>query len=138
VSRIREVGQEVGMKKRIVFALVTAFVLLVPAGIASASNNDVIREGPCADASDWKLKVSPEDGRLGVEFEVDQNVSGDRWRVAISHDGDLAFRGIRTTRGASGSFEVRIVENDTAGPDAFRARARNLSTDEVCVGRATF
>jgi hypothetical protein len=126
------------MKKRFVFALVTAFVLLVPAGIASAGQNDVIREGSCADASDWKLKVSPEDGRLEVEFEVDQNVSGNRWRVSIRHDGDLAFRGIRTTRGASGSFEVRIVENDAAGPDTFSARARNLSTDEVCTGRATF
>jgi hypothetical protein len=126
------------MQKRIVFALVTAFVLLVPGGIASAAQNDVIREGSCAEASDWKLKVSPENGRLEVEFEVDQNVSGDRWRVRIRHDGNLAFGGIRTTRGASGSFEVRIVENDTAGPDAFRARARNLSTDEVCVGRATF
>ena len=126
------------MKKRIVFALVTAFVLLVPAGIASAGQNDVIREGSCAGASDWKLKVSPEHGRLEVDFEVDQNVSGDRWRVRIRHDGDLAFRGIRTTMGASGSFEVRIVENDTAGPDAFRGRAWNLSTDEVCVGRATF
>jgi hypothetical protein len=130
--------KEVGMKKRIVFALVTTFVLLVPAGIAAAGENDVIREGSCTDASNWKLKVSPEDGRLEVEFEVDQNVSGDRWRVRIRHDGDLAFRGIRTTRGASGSFEARIVENDTAGTDAFRARARNLSTDEVCVGRATF
>ena len=122
------------MQKRIV----CAFALLVPAGIASAGQNDVIREGSCADASDWKLKVSPEDGRLEVEFEVDQNVSGDRWRVSIRHDGDLAFRGIRTTRGASGSFEVRIVENDAAGPDTFSARARNLSTDEVCMGRATF
>jgi hypothetical protein len=130
--------QEVGMQKSIVFALVTAFVLLVPAGIASAGQNDVIREGSCVDASDWKLKVSPENGRLEVEFEVDQNVSGDRWRVRIRHDGDLAFRGVRTTKGASGSFEVRIVENDTAGPDAFRARARNRSTDEVCVGRAIF
>jgi len=126
------------MKKRIVFALVTAFVLLVPAGIASAGQNDVIREGSCADASDWKMKVSPENGRLEVEFEVDQNVSGDRWRVRIRHDGDLAFRGIRTTMGASGSFEVRIVEKDTVGPDALRGRARNLSTEEVCVGRATF
>ena len=126
------------MKKRIVFALVTAFVFLMPAGIASAGQSDVVREGSCADASDWKLKVSPEDGRLEVEFEVDQNLSGDRWRVRIRHDGDLAFRGIRTTKVASGSFEVRIVENDTAGPDAFRASARNLSTDEVCVGRATF
>jgi hypothetical protein len=126
------------MKRKIVFALVTAFVCLMPAGIASAGQNDVIREGSCADASDWKLKVSPEDGRLEVEFEVDQNLSGDRWRVRIRHDGDLAFRGIRIMRGASGSFEVRIVENDAAGPDAFGARARNLSTDEVCVGRATF
>jgi hypothetical protein len=128
------------MKKGIgiAFALVTAFVLMVPAGIASAGQNDVIREGSCGDASDWKLKVSPEDGRLEVEFEVDQNVSGDSWRVRIRHDGDLAFRGNRTTRGASGSFEVRIVENNAAGSDVFRARARNLSTDEVCVGSATF
>jgi hypothetical protein len=40
VSRVKEVG----MQKRIVFALVTACVLLVPAGIASAGQNDVIRE----------------------------------------------------------------------------------------------
>jgi hypothetical protein len=126
------------MEKSIAFALVTAFVLLVPAGIASAGQNDVIREGSCTDASDWKVKVSPEDGRLEVEFEVDQNVAGDRWRVRIRHDGDLAFRGLRTTRGPSGSFEVRIVENDTGGADVFRARARNLSTDEVCAGHASF
>ena len=126
------------MKKGIVFALVAAFVLLVPAGIAVAGQNDVIREGSCGTASDWKVKVSPENGRLEVEFEVDQNVSGDRWRVRIRHDGDLAFRGTRMTHGASGSFTVRIVENDTAGSDVFRARARNLSTDEVCVGRASF
>ena len=126
------------MKKKIVFALVTAFVLLVPAGIASAGQNDVISEGSCADASDWKLKVSPEDGRLEVEFEVDQNVSGDRWRVRIRHDGDLAFRGTRMTHGASGSFTVRIAEIDSAGSDVFRARARKLSTDEVGAGSAAF
>jgi hypothetical protein len=126
------------MKKGIAFAVVTAFALVVPAAVASAGQNNVIERGTCSNSSDWKLKVSPEDGNLEVEFEVDQNVSGDRWRVKIRHDGDLAFRGTRTTRGASGSFEVRIVENDTAGSDAFRARARNLSTDEVCVGSATF
>jgi len=126
------------MRKKIAFALVTAFVLLVPVGVASAGQNDVIREGSCGDSSDWKLKVSPENGRLEVEFEVDQNVSGDRWRVRIRHNGDLAFRGTRTTRGASGSFTVRIVEDDASGSDVFRARGRNLSTDEVCVGRASF
>ncbi|MGA9160633.1 MAG: hypothetical protein WB297_07185 [Actinomycetota bacterium] len=126
------------MKKGIAFALVTAFVLLVPAAVASAGQNDVIERGSCSNSSDWKLKVSPDNGRLEVEYEVDQNVSGDQWRVKIRHDGDLAFGGTRTTRGASGSFTVRILENDTASSDVFRARARNVSTDEVCVGSATF
>ena len=126
------------MKRIIAAAIVGSLALVVPAGAAMAGDQDVIRRGSCSDSSDWKLKLSPEDGGLEVEFEVDQNVSGDRWRVKIRHDGDLAFRGTRTTLGASGSFTVRIVENDTAGSDVFRARARNLSTDEVCVGSATF
>jgi hypothetical protein len=95
------------MRKGIALAVVTAVALLVPAGAAIAGDRDVIREGSCTRATDWKLKVSPEDGRLEVEFEVDQNVRGDRWRVRIRHDGDLVFRGVRTTRGPSGSFEVR-------------------------------
>jgi hypothetical protein len=128
------------MKKgsMLVVAILAALALAVPAGIASAGNNDVIQEGRCSASSDWKLKLSPENGRIEVEFEVDQNVSGDRWRVKIRHDGDRVFRGTRTTGGASGSFDVRIVEDDRAGADTFRARARNLSTDEVCSGSATF
>jgi hypothetical protein len=126
------------MRKSIVLALATSLALAVPAGVAVAGDRDVIQEGRCSASSDWKLKLSPEDGRIEVEFEVDQNVSGDRWRVKIRHDGDRVFRGTRTTGGASGSFEVRIVEDDRAGADTFRARARNLSTDEVCRGSATF
>lgn len=126
------------MRKAIVLALATSLALAVPAGVAVAGDRDVIREGRCSASSDWKLKLSPENGRIEVEFEVDQNVSGDRWRVKIRHDGDRVFRGTRTTGGASGSFEVRIVEDDRAGADTFRARARNLSTDEVCRGNATF
>jgi hypothetical protein len=134
--------EEDGMKKAIGLtlglALMTSLALVVPAGVALAGNNDVIEEGSCGGSSDWKLKISPEDGGLEVEFEVDQNVSGDRWRVKIRHDGDLAFTGTRRTHGASGSFEVRIVEDDRAGTDRFRAKARNLSTDEVCLGIASF
>ncbi len=126
------------MKRMIGVALMAALVLVAPAQIASAGDRDVIREGSCDGQSDWKLKVSPEDGGLEVEFEVDQNVTGDRWRVKIRHDGDLEFNRIRTTRGPSGSFEVRIVENDGPGSDVFRGRARNLSTGEVCAGSATF
>ena len=126
------------MKRGIALALAPSLALAVPAGVAAAGDRDVIQEGSCSASSDWKLKLSPENGRIEVEFEVDQNVSGDRWRVKIRHDGDRVFRGTRTTGGASGSFELRIVEDDHAGADTFRARARNLSTDEVCRGSATF
>ena len=125
------------MRKAVAVSLVALIVLAVPA-VASAGDRDVIREGPCSGRSDWKLKLSPEDGRIEVEFEVDQNVVGDEWRVRIRHDGEIAFRGTRTTRGASGSFELRIIEPNNAGADNFRARARNLSTDEVCAGSASF
>jgi len=124
--------------KRFVTALVVGILFLIPATSALAGQNDVVRRGSCSGQSDWKLKLSPQDGRIEVEFEVDQNVTGDRWRVTIRHDGDLAFRDTRTTHGASGSFEARTVEPDNAGSDAFRARARNLSTGEVCVGTASF
>jgi hypothetical protein len=123
--------------KRLGIALVVGLLLMIPATTALAGQQDVIRRGSCSGQSDWKLKLSPEDGRVEVEFEVDQNVVGDRWRVRIRHDGDVAFRTTRTTRGASGSFEARAIEPNHAGSDAFRARARNLSTGEVCVGRAS-
>lgn len=130
------------VKRRTLVALTTALALiLVPATLAVAGQNDVVRRGTCTDASHWKLKVSPDDRRLEVEFQVDQNASGDRWRVRIRHDGHIAFRGTRTTRttrSPSGSFEVRIRERNHSGPDRFRARARNLSTDEVCLGRASY
>jgi hypothetical protein len=104
---------------------------------AMAGDDDVIEKGDCSGASDWKLKLSPEDGDIEVEFEVDQNVVGDTWRVRMRHNGDLFFSGKRTTKAPSGSFEVRRVVDDLDGTDRFKARAKNASTDEVCVGRAS-
>src|SRR3990170_180529 len=116
-------------------AIVASLALAVPA--ASAGDGDVIRRGACSGASDWKLKLSPEDGRIEVEFEVDQNVVGDTWRVVMRHDGTVFFTGRRTTRAPSGSFEVRRLVDALAGTDTIAARARNLSTDEVCAARAS-
>ena len=38
---------------------------------ALANDADVITRGPCSGNSDWKLKASPENGRIEVEGEVD-------------------------------------------------------------------
>ena len=128
------------MKKKIAAVVLSALAvgMLAGAPAALAKDGDVIERGPCSGSSDWKLKLSPENGRLEVEFEVDQNVTGDDWRVRIRHQDELVFRGTRTTKGASGSFTVRIVEDNLAGTDTFVGKARNLSTDEVCRGSASF
>jgi hypothetical protein len=109
-----------------------------PHAFASGGNDgDVIKEGPCSGASDWKLKLSPENGRLEVEFEVDQNVIGDTWKVRMKDNGIVFFRGQAVTKGPSGSFEVRKLTTDQPGTDHVVALARNLSTGETCKGSAS-
>jgi hypothetical protein len=114
---------------------VVAAMMVAPAAVAR--DGDVIRRGSCSGASDWKLKLSPEDGRVEVEFEVDQNVVGDTWKVVMRRNGNDFFRGQRVTRGPSGSFEARRVISNRAGEDRIKAKAVNLSTEEVCRGVAT-
>jgi hypothetical protein len=128
------------MKKLISIGLagMIAAGMLAVAPVASARDGDVIRTGSCSGQSDWKLKLSPENGRIEVEFEVDQNVIGDTWRVVLRHNGTRFFRGTRTTTAPSGSFEVRRVVDNLPGDDVITARATNLSTGETCQATATF
>jgi hypothetical protein len=124
--------------KRMLIAGLVAGTMAIGAVPARANDGDVIRRGSCSGASDWKLKLSPEDGRIEVEFEVDQNRVGRTWAVRIFQNGNRIFAGQRVTQAPSGSFEVRLLARNTAGSDAFRARATDLASGETCVGRATF
>ena len=92
--------------------------------------------GSCSGATDWKLKLSKEDGRIEVEFEVDQNRNRRTWNVQLKQDGTTFWKGQRTTRAPSGSFEVRRLAADRAGVHTFLGRAVNRSTGEVCRGTA--
>ncbi|HEX4977286.1 MAG TPA: hypothetical protein VFV40_05405 [Nocardioides sp.] len=114
--------------------LSAAALTLVTATPALANDDDVIRRGSCTGATDWKLKASPEDGRIEVEGEVDSNRNGQTWRWRIVHNGSLSARGSATTKPPSGSFEVRRLLVDAAGTDTIVFRARNPLTDEVCRG----
>lgn len=127
------------MLERMLRVVLTGALFLTVAGAvpALAKDGDVIRRGACSGASDWKLKLSPENGKIEVEYEVDSNVVGQTWAVRLFHDGKRIFAGMRTTKAPSGSFTVRVVASDTAGTDSFRGRARNLATDEVCRGSAS-
>lgn len=104
---------------------------------AMANDADVIREGNCSGAADWKLKASPENGRIEVEGEVDAR-KGQTWRWRILHNGNVSARGTSTTKAPSGSFEVRRVVVNAAGADRIGWRARNVATGQTCRGSLRF
>jgi hypothetical protein len=94
-----------------------AGLLAAPAG--TAKDRDVRVAGSCTKASTSKMKLSEEDGRIDVEFEVDQNRNGVRWTVVVSQNGTRVARLMRMTRPPSGSFEARFVAANRAGTDKF-------------------
>jgi hypothetical protein len=118
-------------------ALVAAMLVAAPISV-SAKDGDIVRRGRCTASSNWKLKLSPENGRIEVEAEIDQNRNGQRWNVTLKRDGNVFWRGTRTTRPPSGSFEVRKLARNAPGADRIVVRARNSRSGEVCRGVATF
>ena len=118
-------------------ALTAAVALVAAVPAAAGGDADVIRRGSCSGASNWKLKLGLDDGKIETQFEVDQNRNGQRWRVVLKRDGTRFFRGVRTTHAPSGSFEVERKTKNPAGPNRIKARAVNLSSGEICKGAAT-
>jgi hypothetical protein len=104
---------------------------------ALAKDGDIEAGGTCSGASSAKLKLSPEDGRIEVEFEVDQNRTGVRWDVTLKRNGSEAASAHPTTRGPSGSFDLRRVLSDGSGTDRILAKAVSPS-GETCRAQATF
>ena len=105
---------------------------------ALAKDGDVIRTGSCSGSTDWKLKASPEDGRIEVEAEIDSNKNGQVWRWRLMHNGSRSARGKATTHPPSGSFEVRRVVVNVKGTDTLRFVARHRRSGEVCRGTVKF
>ena len=124
--------------KKLVSVALLAAATAIPALPAVAKDGDVIRRGGCSGATSWKLKASPENGRIEVEGEIDSNRIGQTWDWRLMHNGSLSARGTATTSGPSGSFEVRRVVVNLAGPDNLVFRASNPRSGEVCRGSLTF
>ncbi|MET0840288.1 MAG: hypothetical protein ABWY19_16020 [Marmoricola sp.] len=114
-------------------------VLLSATAPALAKDGDVRTSGACQGSATWKLKASPEDGRIEVEGEVDSNRSGQTWRWTLRRgNGTLLGSGTRTTAGRSGSFEVRRVAGNFSGTDTFVFRAQRPGTQQICRGTVRF
>lgn len=121
----------------IALTAVLALAAAVAVPLAAAKDGrDVRVRGVCTQSSTSKLKLSPENGRIEVEFEVDQNRVGRRWSVVLRQNGVVIRRLTRVTRGPSGSFEARVLAPNRAGVDRFIATATRPG--ETCAARASF
>jgi hypothetical protein len=124
------------MRTLILIAALTLAVALP--SFASAKNAPgVVKTGKCSNGASWKLKAKSEDGRIEVEFEVDQNVNGRRWNVGIKRNGVVVFRGVRVTKAPSGSFEVVRRIRNAAGDDRIVGTAK-AAAGGSCRGALTF
>jgi hypothetical protein len=96
-----------------------------------------VTPGKCTGPSSSKVTAKLDDGRIESEFEVDQNRNGRQWSVVLRRNGRVVFRGVRTTRGPSGSFELRRFLGNGPGRDRIVATARALRGGEVCTASTT-
>lgn len=118
--------------------LLLALAMLAIPGTALAKDGDVIRRGDCSGATNWKLKLSPQDGRIEVEGEIDMNRNGVTWNWVMRNDGVRFAKGQATTKAPSGSFTRRRLSTNGAGSDKIVFRATNPKSGEVCRAVATF
>jgi hypothetical protein len=125
------------MRKLTILIAMLAVAVALPTVALGRDNPGAIKTGKCSNGASWKLKAKNENGLIEVEFEVDQNVSGRRWRVVLRRNGTAVFRGARTTRPPSGSFEINTRLGNPAGPDRIVATAR-ATAGGSCRGALTF
>jgi hypothetical protein len=110
----------------------------VPAALAQdGDDRDVERAARCSLRSTVELKLSPEDGRVELEVEVDENRVGSRWTVVANRNGRRVLSRTAVTRAPSGSFEVRRVIAPGSPRTRVTAVARRAATGEICRVTAT-
>ena len=113
-------------------ALFAVALVAVPAALANGRDHRAVRiQGVCTQHSSSKLKLSREDRRIEVEFQVDQNQNGVPWRVTLSRNGHAITSFTAKTHAPSGSFEIRRVIAGRLGTDRITAIATRAS-GETC------
>jgi hypothetical protein len=127
---ISKTGKTIG----IACAIAAAVAVGVAPAASAKGGNGVRAAGTCSGTSSSQLKVKQDNGRLQVEFEVDQNRNGVPWDVQLSRNGKVVFSGVRTTHAPSGSFSL---ERRIQGGAASAIRASASRAGEVCTAAVT-
>lgn len=119
-------------------ALILALAAAALPAFALANDRDVRKPGQCTMSAFSKIKLSPENGRIEVEFELDSGRNGEAWKVAIRRNGKVIARTRARTGRPSGSFTMRrVVGNRPGRPDEVAVRAESFATGQLCRAAAT-
>jgi DUF4097 and DUF4098 domain-containing protein YvlB len=124
------------LTRTIAAVLAVGVIAPLPAALSKGGNGAVTAKGKCTGHSTSKIKVKPSNGKIEVEFEVDQNRNGVTWNYKLSRAGVKIASGKKVTVAPSGSFTARRLVSNLAGPDTITARATR-SNGEVCTARVT-
>lgn len=125
------------MKKTVssIFSRISFGTLLVSmitlTSISLSKDGDVIRRSNCSGPAKSKLKASPENGRIEVEYEVDNATRGQRWVIVLKKGRRTILQRTKTVNSA-GEIRVRKVTSNGSGSERISALARNLNTGERC------
>ncbi len=123
---------------RTAVALGLSAAFVATATPAEAKGLEIRRSGTCSGSATWTLKAKADNGRIEVELEVDSNVSGQAWAVALRDQGVLVHSGVSRTVAPSGSFEVRRIILNRVGTDTISAVANHPATGQRCAGSLSF
>lgn len=108
-----------------------ALLALLGSPVLQAKDGDIIRRGQCANGIKTKLKASPENGQIEVEYELDNAAPGELWQVILRKNGKVILRTNQRTNGV-GDLEVRKVTPNASGTDRIEAVARRSGGGATC------
>ena len=107
-------------------SIITALLLALGAPAVAAARHgedggEARARGTCGGGVRSELELKARDGAIEVEFEVDHARRGSSWRVTLSQEGRVVWRG--SVRARSGSLRLERRLRDLAGADRVSARA---------------
>jgi hypothetical protein len=98
---------------------------------ATAKDGDIIKRGQCSNGIKTKLKASPENGQIEVEYELDNAAPNELWQITLRKNGTVILRTNQRTN-SFGDLEVRKVTPNGSGSERIDASARRSGASAAC------
>lgn len=115
----------------IITLLVVSGPFLQPAFAHDNHDHGITRQSACGGGVKSKLSASPENGRIEVEYEVDNAQPGDDWRILIRRNGAIILRTQKRIN-AAGDAKVRVLTRNGSGKERISATATRIGGGGSC------